>query len=260
MKIYCINVWQCAKRAASKAQIDKTGTEVLGMKGYVWQWRAHQWGWSNSSLQSLLAVGFNASFHRHVAKKPSISQRQKARQRGQPCWPLLPDHPLILMSFGSLTHLHLHRTLFSASPLSLPLILSLLSISPTQFSHAFTHIHTAFPACCLQPEESGNQRQWSVSVQEQCARGRFVKLAKEDGADSIITDQHRRKQRAATQQHCWTGSLSLAISSNFTWYKYYPLWKRNRCFRITRRQYLPALQNTSCMVWQCRNPLHWSGG
>lgn len=73
IKIHEVKAWQRAKRAASRARTDKrTRTEVFGMNDHVWQW-----GWSNRSLQCLLAVGFQASFHRYQAKKLSISHGDK---------------------------------------------------------------------------------------------------------------------------------------------------------------------------------------
>lgn len=117
---------------------------------------------------------------------------------------LLPvDHPLLPRP-PSLGHF------FSTSPL--------FPFPPTHSFFLTSPCHPPtqrFLAPCPQPEESGNQRQWSVSAREQCAGGLFCKTSQGEWWDAIITDQHRREKRAAPtepQQRRRTGSVSLSIS------------------------------------------------
>lgn len=116
-------------------------TRIQGQRSLAWRTMSGNEGHrsSNSSPQCLLAVGFQASFHRYIAKKQSISHRDKKPGKGDSH--VDPGPP----SCRSLAHTNvlclphsLALRLFSET-FSLPLILSMLSISATH-THTLTHM------------------------------------------------------------------------------------------------------------------------
>lgn len=248
MKIHGIN----AKQAASRAWRGRmTGTEVLGMKGYVWQWRAHHWGSSNRGLQRLLAVGFQASFHRYIAKKSSIHNRDKKPSKGDrhvdpgPPFCRSLSHSFILMCFHFLAH-RLEDTFlhFPSFPYP-PTVLSFLSILSTQLSHPHTqrhtHSHTAW----------GKWKPATVKCISQgtMCKGLFCKASQGDcGAIPLsLTSTVERKSchdSTTTVLSDWiTEFVNISPGSGFTAYK--TLWS----------QMWYSLQNSP--FWEKKQVFQW---
>lgn len=184
--------------------------------------------------------GIISQIHSQIKHTP---QRQKARRRGQACWPWASILQITLSLFytnvlllpRSLA-LHLWDTFLHFPSFPFPPTHSCFPLHLTHSTLLSTHTHAA---CCLQPEESGNQRQWSVSTKEQCARGCVVRLAKEIRGNSIITDQHRRKKKDA-RQYRRTESLSLFHKTLWSqmWHSLQksPLWEKETGVSVTLLQ------------------------
>lgn len=121
------------------------------------------------------------------------TQRQTARQWGEPCCPGPPSCRSLYHSHRNVLLLPCSLTLHLRHPLSLHSNSFSLS-SPSNPLNPLFHIHTPFPAPCMLPEESGNQWQWSALAQEQCARGCFGRLSKKIGGTPLsLTSTVERK-------------------------------------------------------------------
>lgn len=195
-------------QAASGAwRVRMTGTEIFGIK-------VCDWGSSDRGLQRLLALGFQASFHRFIAKESSIHCRDKkpGRGGGGTLTPGLcpPDHFSASLGFFVASFRHF---LFFPPHSSISHSFSLFFISHTRLLSPQPPTHT-------QPGR-GKWKPGTVKCisQEQCAGGCFERLAKETGGSfyylllSLTSTMENKELPQQDHNNCLTGPLSSTASS-----------------------------------------------
>lgn len=165
MKMHGVNK---RRQAAHRAW---QGKVARGIRGHVWQRRAHRWERSNTvKLQQL--------HRRHVAKNPGMHHTEDwGGRRGRRADPGSPPQRALARSQRAPLPLSLAHFYFTSLPISLLLKLS----ARTDLTHSLKTLplQLSFPVHCLQHGESEPQVRYSVSPWVGWATRRFQGEAQE---------------------------------------------------------------------------------